>query len=281
MAAVTVARRRNRNNERRRRQIFLVHISIFGMTEEKVIQTYPYLEPTTRRSHAIPAMTKLLAALHFFASGSFQRTVAISAGVSQSSLPGMLSDVLNAMIRRMGRYIQFPSTQEALNETKHGFYAVADFPRVIEVVHCTHVQIVPPSNIEHVYRNGKHSHSLNAQAVCDSRGVITNVVAKYPGSVHDSFIMRNSRIFSKLGEGEYGDGWLLGDSPHPLHPFLLTPQLNPTTPGENRHNVAHIRTRNIVEKSWFRCCFPNQCSGCEGEVKSGIQCTGLYGLRVR
>lgn len=51
----------------------------------------------------------------------------------------------------------------------------------------------------------------------------------------------------------------LGDSAYPLHPFLMTPVLYPTTPGENRYNAAHIRTRNIVErtfgvlKSRFRC----------------------------
>lgn len=48
------------------------------------------------------------------------------------------------------------------------------------------------------------------QLVCDSKGVITNVVAIYPGSVHDSFILRNSVLFQKMRDGEYGDGWLLG-----------------------------------------------------------------------
>uniref|UniRef100_A0A672Y642 Putative nuclease HARBI1 n=1 Tax=Sphaeramia orbicularis TaxID=375764 RepID=A0A672Y642_9TELE len=202
------------------------------------------LRPVTRRSHAIPSMTKLLAMLHFLASGSFQRTVAICAGISQSSFCCVVSQVLNAMSHRMGRHIQFP---------------LAGFPRVIGAIDCTHVQLVPPSDREHVYRNRKHTHSLNVQNVCDSHGVITNVVAKYPGSVHDSFILRNSVLFSKLRDGEYGDGWILGDSAHPLHPYLLTPVLNLTTPGEHRYSAANIQTRNAVEhtfdvlKSQFRC----------------------------
>lgn len=82
MAAVIVARRRRRNDERRRRErIFHPRVNIFGMNGETLIKTYRLssiailelleelradLEPATRRSHAIPAMTKLLASLHFF-----------------------------------------------------------------------------------------------------------------------------------------------------------------------------------------------------------------------
>uniref|UniRef100_A0A672ZN21 Putative nuclease HARBI1 n=1 Tax=Sphaeramia orbicularis TaxID=375764 RepID=A0A672ZN21_9TELE len=263
---------RHRHNQRERRQrIFCALINIFGMTEEKIIETYHLpsnailelldklgdnLGPVTRRSHAIPAMTKLLATLHFLASGSFQRAVAICAGISQSSFCSVVSQVLNAM---SCRHIQFPCTRDALNATKHGFYAVAGFPKVIGAIDCTHVQLFPPSDREHVYRNRKHTHSLNVQVVCDSHGVITNIVAKYPGSAHDSFILRNSVLFSKLRDGEYGDGLILGDSAYPLRPYLLTPVLNPTTPGEHRYNAAHIRTRNTVEgtfgvlKSRFRC----------------------------
>uniref|UniRef100_A0A673CVJ1 Putative nuclease HARBI1 n=1 Tax=Sphaeramia orbicularis TaxID=375764 RepID=A0A673CVJ1_9TELE len=212
------------------------------------------LGPVTRRSHAIPAMTKLLATLHFLASGSFQHTVTICAGISQSSFCSVVSEVLNTMSRRMGRHIQFPCTRDALNATKHGFYAVAGFPRVIGAIDCTHVQLVPPSDREHVYRNRKHTHSLNVQVVCNSHGVITNVVAKYPGSAHDSFILRNSVLFSKLRDGEYGDGWILGNS---ITSFCFGKK--PKTFCEHCYNAAHIRTRNIVErtfsvlKSWFHC----------------------------
>ena len=130
MAVVIVARRRHKHNKRRwREQVFSARVNIFGMTEEKIIETYRLssdailelleepranLEQVTRRSHAISCMAKLLSALHFLASGSFHRTVAISAGISQSSFSGVLSHVLNAMSCRMGRYIQFPPTPDTL-----------------------------------------------------------------------------------------------------------------------------------------------------------------------
>ncbi len=71
-------------------RIFSTHIHLFGMPEEHIIQTYHLpslvifyllleikddLGPSTR-SYTILGLSKLLANLHFLASGSFQRTVA-------------------------------------------------------------------------------------------------------------------------------------------------------------------------------------------------------------
>ncbi len=85
-------------------------------------------------------MAKLLATLHFAACGSFQRTDAIGAGVSQSSFSSVLSKVLNAV---SCRYIQFPRTQDTLNDTKNCFSVVAGFPKIIGAIDCTHEQLVP------------------------------------------------------------------------------------------------------------------------------------------
>ncbi|KAJ8909773.1 hypothetical protein NQ315_014450 [Exocentrus adspersus] len=40
---------------------------------------------------------------------------------------------------------------------------------------------------------------------------------------------------------------VVGDSGYPLKNYLLTPLLNPMTPGE-QYNEADIRTRNIIER---------------------------------
>lgn len=92
MAAVTVVRRRH-NKRHHREQIFSAHINIFGMTEEKITDTYRLpnntflelldelrddLEPVTKRNHLTPycLWQKLVATFCFLASGSFQRVIA-------------------------------------------------------------------------------------------------------------------------------------------------------------------------------------------------------------
>lgn len=47
-----------------------------------------------------------------------------------------------------------------------------------------------------------------------------------------------------------GGGWLLGVSGYPLKEWLLTPFLSQATQQEVKYNVAHGKTRVIVEKSF-------------------------------
>ena len=51
---------------------------------------------------------------------------------------------------------------------------------------------------------------MNVQVIYDANMTITNVVAKYPGSVHDSFICQNSAIYQRLSNQAFGEAWLLG-----------------------------------------------------------------------
>jgi hypothetical protein len=52
------------------------------------------------------------------------------------------------------------------------------------------------------YRNRKNVFSINVQAVCDSELRFINVVASWPGSVHDSRIFANSELSAKLVANE-------------------------------------------------------------------------------
>lgn len=86
------------------------------------------------------------------------------------------------------------------------------------------------------------------QVVCDHTMKIRDIVARWPGSAHDSTIFSHSNLHNKFEVQQFSTGLLLGDSAYPAKNYLLTPVLNPRTPAEERYNSAHIRTRNIIER---------------------------------
>ena len=216
MAAVIRARRRHR--QRQRAEIFQLSepeiIRRYRLTSHAILQLLNQIrddiEPPTRRSHSIPSVVKLLATLQILVSGSFQTVIASPVGISQPSLSQIFTQVLDALLRRTGQYIHFPTTIAQITDIKQDLFQIANFPNVIGAIDCTHIQTLPPSIHKHIYRNRKHTYSMNVQVICDANMTITNVVAKYPGSVHDSFIFRNSAIYPRLSNGAFGDAWLLG-----------------------------------------------------------------------
>ncbi|XP_064862500.1 putative nuclease HARBI1 isoform X2 [Oncorhynchus nerka] len=114
-----------------------------------------------------------------------------------------------------------------------------------------------------IFVNRKSFHSINVQMVCNADCVISNVVAKWPGSVHDSRIFRASEIYQCLSQGEFS-GVLLGDRGYGCQPFLLTPFTDPQE-AQQAYNHAHARTRARVEMTF-------------GLLKARFHC--LHKLRV-
>ncbi|KAJ1201216.1 hypothetical protein NDU88_005030 [Pleurodeles waltl] len=100
---------------------------------------------------------------------------------------------------------------------------------------------------------------MNVQMVCLADQYISHVNAKFPGSVHDAYILRNSSIPYVMGQLQRHRVWLLGDSGYPTLSWLLTPVRNPRTRAEERYNEAHGRTRRVIERTFgllkarFRC----------------------------
>lgn len=83
----------------------------------------------------------------------------------------------------------------------------------------------------------------------DTKLKIRDIVARWPGSTHDSTIFNNSRLKVRM-ETIYEHCFLLGDSGYPLEKHLMTPLQNPVTRAQNLYNESHIRTRNTVERAY-------------------------------
>ena len=61
---------------------------------------------------------------------------------------------------------------------------------------------------------------MTSQVFCDDNLVFTDVVAGWPGSVHDSRVLRNSALWNTFANKFAGDTHLLEDGDYPLLRYL-------------------------------------------------------------
>ncbi|XP_059369577.1 putative nuclease HARBI1 [Carassius carassius] len=192
----------------------------------------PHIANSTRRNKALTVPQTVCIALCFFASGTFLYTVGDAENISKASVCRSVRIVYLSLKKLLNVFITFPG-HRAIHSIKQAFYGIAAFPNVIGALDCTHVRIKCPSGPHEAdFVNRKSLHSINVQMICDADCIITNVEAKWPGSVHDS------RIFQASS---------------------LSHQLETQTEAQHNYNIAHARTRARIEMAF-------------GLIKSRFQC---------
>ncbi|KAK5639252.1 hypothetical protein RI129_011744 [Pyrocoelia pectoralis] len=274
----------NENAVRRNR--FYRRMDAFDMPENQFIKHFRLSKPLVRdlilrvsrhipaptRRSAIDVQTKVLLALNFFATGSYQLPVGsnIYLGVKQSSVSRSLAEVVEALNQQdiFSEWVSFPRNVAELTRIRAGFFEKYNFPGVIGCIDCTHVAIVPPKKDdleypEYLYVNRKRYHSINVQLICDSDLKILHVNARFPGSTNDAYIWRNCAIeplMRQLQNNIPNSYFLLGDSGYPLRPWLLTPIQNAAAgSAEENYNMHQTRARATIER-------------CNGVLKMRFRC---------
>ncbi|XP_055839189.1 putative nuclease HARBI1 [Episyrphus balteatus] len=119
------------------------------------------------------------------------------------------------------------------------------------------------SCIVYLFEAPRSTIRMKSEVVCDANQRVTDVVARWRGSSHDSRIWRESSIYRRLQSMDLQGGVILGDGGYPGSKILLTPfRISATlSEPERRYNRSHIRTRNHIErlfgqiKNKFRCYF--------------------------
>ncbi|XP_045535292.1 putative nuclease HARBI1 [Papilio machaon] len=241
-------------------QIFhLRRYIVKGLIEELC----PFI-PNPRRSDGVPATTKILITLAFYASGSIQTLVGKSPvyNVSQATVSRAVRQVTEAFDKIYHKYVKWPSQRSERLLIKAKFCSKFKIPGVLGCIDGTHVAILKPSYNSQIYDNMKGSQSINVMIVCDSDLNILCTDASNPGSTHDSTVWENHPLSEQLNkfydDGE--QGFLLGDSAYPLRRTMMTPILNTRegTP-EHAYYLLHAAAHSTIErcisdlKSRFRC----------------------------
>ncbi|XP_068712793.1 putative nuclease HARBI1 [Montipora foliosa] len=152
------------------------------------------------------------------------RSVSDRFDVTLSSLERILKRVTEAIVVLRREYIKWPRDDE-MEVIMQNFelQTLPGFPRIIGVINGTHIRIKPPVKQPEAYVNRKKFHSFNTQLVCDDNMIFRDVLVGWPGSVHDSRILRNSSLSATATNKFPGVSHLLGDGGYPLKRWLITP----------------------------------------------------------
>lgn len=205
--------------------------------------------PTTR-NQALTPIQQLCTALRFYACGSYMRILGDTMGLHSTTVSKVVRNVSISIIHRLkDAYVKIPNNQNELLEISNDFRERCNFPGVIGAIDCTHIRIIKPSRDPATFVNRKGYYSFNCQMICDSKLRFWNVVARWPGSTHDSRVLDNSVVGHQLETGQLR-GLILGDPGYACLPHLMTPIMHPANPREVRYNVSQRSARNVIERAF-------------------------------
>ncbi|GFV89552.1 putative nuclease HARBI1 [Trichonephila clavipes] len=181
-----------------------------------------------------------------------QLSIADLFDVSQPTVCRVVHRVSEAIASLLPDFIHLPVNKEECKTVSRKFFSIAGFPKVIGALDGTFVRIVSPGGEDaERFRCQKNYFALNVQTIVDSDLVIRNVVARWPGSAHDSTVFNNSAACLSLKTNAlYQDFHLLGDTGYACEKYLLTPFGNPRSLSEARYNKSHVLTRNTIERKY-------------------------------
>nr|CAD7199137.1 unnamed protein product [Timema douglasi] len=228
-------------------------IRYFRFPRQEIIYLCDLLDPiigaNTNRSHSIPTVTKVLASLAFFASGSFQNVVGRIVGVCQPSCSRILATVLEGLKRLAPTHIVYPLGEpQKIAHLKTDFGGLDRFPNVIGAIDCCHVAIKAPTEEENP--NERCSGVLKSRFRCihKSMGVLEYTPSKCKDIIvavcviHNLCVNRNIPLLDPSPPNVNLDAEFL---PWPARSFDYNPIENPWSTMAFR--LAKIKPKNGAE----------------------------------
>ncbi|XP_041848114.1 putative nuclease HARBI1 [Melanotaenia boesemani] len=191
----------------------------------------------------------------------------------RSTVHRIIRRVTEEVVAIRHQVIRLPTAGADLEAVSRGFAGLARhqaFSKAAGAIDGCHVRIKPPSGPDgHCYKNRKLFPSIILQSVCDHQGRFIDTYVGWPGSVHDSRVLRHSPLYKRSLYPPPGH-FILADGGYPClqHPLpLITPYKRPLRGvGAQRFNHHHSRARSIIErafgmmKSRFRACKRWKCT---------------------
>ncbi|CAL9708123.1 unnamed protein product [Knipowitschia caucasica] len=197
---------------------------------------------------------EVLIYVYWLAHGLSYRVVSRVFSIPRSTVHRVVHRVAQFIWNNLHRAISFPKMAD-IDAVSNGFAELAGTPllnKAVGAIDGCHVRIKPPSLHRLDYLNYKGFYSIQMQAICDHTGKFLDIFVGYPGSVHDTRILKNSSFY--LARRYPPSYFILGDGGYPCleGPIaLITPYREPVNGRAQRKFNYHLsRARSIVERAF-------------------------------
>ena len=232
----------------------------------EMIRPFASKRSTRARTDIVTLEKRVAITLYYLKDqGSFIMT-ANTFGVSTSTVSKSVKEITRIMSHFLAKeFMKYPSTMSEVETAKENFVKAFGFPHVIGCIDGTHIPIGQPSENAHDYYSYKMKYTINVQAICDHRGLFTDVDIKWPGSVHDARVFANSAVQKRYCDGSFklyykqllpGDEFvpqvLLADPGYPLLPHVMREFATCHNNEEVIFNTMLRSVRNQIECAFGR-----------------------------
>lgn len=207
-----------------------------------------FLEETDEnRGASLSQIKRMEIFLRFLSDPGFQMRVGKEEGIHRTAVCKRVKHVFKMIMNKAHLWIKFPANTEQIKLAQEQWILRYDFPCAIGAIDCMHVAILKPPNHGDEYINRKGFCSINVQATCNAKEEFMSIDCSWPGSVHDSRILKRSHIFNFMNN-QRSDAIILGDIGYGIRPWLLTPYKTPRTREEICYNKHHTKSRVVIER---------------------------------
>ena len=265
-----------------------------------IINPYITRQDTFMRN-CIPPEKVLAIGLYRLAHGNSYVSLAPVFNVGKATAIEAVQDVVNVLYDKRNQYIKFPTTPAETEECIATFLETgSELPNVAGAIDGTHIAMIAPRVDAVDYFSRYQKHDMIVQGVVDGTGKFIDAVAGFPGSAHDSRVLRNSFIYDEAEQGnilqaprvnidghEIGP-YLVGDSAYPLLPWLIKPFPEGTRdPEEKTFNKELSTARVTVERAFgilkgrWRVLQKRLDSSLKFAIKTTIACIVLHNFCIQ
>uniref|UniRef100_UPI003AAF3DC8 uncharacterized protein n=1 Tax=Centroberyx gerrardi TaxID=166262 RepID=UPI003AAF3DC8 len=209
------------------------------------------------KTHGWEKYMEVLLVVYWLAYGLSYTVVSWVFDVPKTTVFDIVHRMCDAILSLLDKVVHFPTLAQCA-EVGHGFQHLANSPafsHCVRAINGCHVRIKAPHG-PHAQDclNRKLFHSIQLQAICDSTGKFLDIFVGYPGSVHDTRVLRNNSPVFIRGCYPPAGYFILGDGGYPCLTVpvnLITPYREPVRGRvEARFNAHHAKAQSIIERAF-------------------------------